>query len=317
MCRSGVTLAAVAASLFLAACSGEAVPDPPDRLASIPAGSVKVTPADDVAPPILRAEGWEDPVPLEGPINTAGAEDSPFITPDGRSMYFFFTPDLSVPAELQLGDGVTGIWVSHREGDGWGKPERVALSDSGEDTLDGCGFVTGDTIWFCSARRGNLRTIDIYTARIEDGIWTGLANAGELLNLDYLVGELHLSADGADLFYHSDREGGVGGMDIWVTRLVDGEWQEPENIAAVNTPGPDGWPFLSQDGSELWITRLVQGTPGIFRSIRDGDGWGPPELIVWQFAGEATLDQEGNLYFTHHFYDGEAIEADIYVARRR
>jgi len=40
-------------------------------------------------------------------------------------------------------------------------------------------------------------------------------------------------------------------------------------------------------------------------------------LIVSRFAGEGTLDEAGNLYFKHHFHDGEAIEADIYVARRR
>jgi hypothetical protein len=42
---------------------------------------------------------------------------------------------------------------------------------------------------------------------------------------------------------------------------------------------------------------------------------GSPELIVSQFAGEPTLDEQGNLYFVHHFTaDGELIEADIYAA---
>jgi hypothetical protein len=41
-------------------------------------------------------------------------------------------------------------------------------------------------------------------------------------------------------------------------------------------------------------------------------------LIISQFAGEPTLDAEGNLYFVHHFYlDGKQIEADIYVAYRK
>jgi hypothetical protein len=310
---------ALAAILVLgaAACADTAVPPPPHRLASIPAGAVKVAPDADRFPPILHVDEWDDPIPLAGPINTAGAEDSPFITSDGMSLYFFFTPDTSLPAEEQLGDGVTGIWVSHREGDAWGEPTRVVLSQAGEAALDGCAFVDGDTIWFCSARAGNLRTIDIYTAHREDGVWTDWTNAGEVLNTDYLVGELHLSADGAQLFYHSDRPGGSGDIDIWITRLIDGAWQEPENVTAVNTPGPDGWPFLSRDGSELWITRVLDGSPALYRSIRDGDTWSTPVLVMSQFAGEAALDEAGNLYFTHHFYDGEAIEADIYVAYRR
>jgi len=47
-------------------------------------------------------------------------------------------------------------------------------------------------------------------------------------------------------------------------------------------------------------------------------GWGDKELMVSNFAGEPTLDSEGNLYFTHHYFrDGVMIEADIYVAYRR
>ena len=66
---------------------------------------------------------------MEGPVNTAGAEDSPFVTPDGQTLYFFFTPDVRVPAEQQLFDGVTGIWVTHRVDGGWTEPERVLLAD--------------------------------------------------------------------------------------------------------------------------------------------------------------------------------------------
>jgi len=39
----------------------------------------------------------------------------------------------------------------------------------------------------------------------------------------------------------------------------------------------------------------------------------PP--ILSRFAGEASLDRDGNVYFTHHFFrNGEMLEADIYVA---
>jgi hypothetical protein len=306
------------ACLTAAACSTTAEQSPPpDRAGAIPANAVKVTAEDDLHPPVLHSGDWEDPVPLGAPVNTAGAEDSPFVTPDGTALYFFFTPDVSIPAEEQLVDGVTGIWVSHWNADAWGKPERVVLSDPGEDALDGCEFVSGNEMWFCTARQGNFRAIDIYTAVLTDGKWSEWENAGEQWNVDYLVGEMHLSADGTELYYHSIRDGGLGDIDIWVSRLVDGTWQEPENVTGVNTEGPDGWPFLSQDGSELWLTRLHEGTPAIFRSTRQGDEWGPPELILSQFAGEASLDASGNLYFTHHFYDGDMLEADIYFAEKK
>ena len=164
-----------------------------------------------------------------------------------------------------------------------------------------------------------MREIDIYIAYLSDGRWTDWENAGELLNVDYGLGELHITSDGNQIYFHSEKAGGMGGMDIWMTNKSGGVWQEPENVIAVNSEGLDGWPFVSEDGKELWITCMYNGNPGIFRSIKDaGENWGEPELIISQFAGEASLDNEDNIYFTHHFYkDAIMLEADIYVAFRK
>jgi hypothetical protein len=174
-------------------------------------------------------------------------------------------------------------------------------------------------MWFCSVREGNRREIDFYIARLKNGRWTDWENAGKLLNVDYGIGELHITADGNELYFHAIKDGGSGEMDIWVCKKVDDAWQPPVNVHEVNTSENEGWPFVSEDGSELWITRRYNGYPGLFRSFRISDGsWTEPELIVSQFAGEATLDNEGNLYFTHHFYkDSVMLEADIYVAYRK
>ncbi|MCJ7532733.1 MAG: hypothetical protein MUO64_17135 [Anaerolineales bacterium] len=53
----------------------------------------------DPFPPVLHSNEWQGSIPIDGSINTAGAEDSPYITPDGNTLYFFFTPDVSVPPE--------------------------------------------------------------------------------------------------------------------------------------------------------------------------------------------------------------------------
>ena len=130
------------------------------------------------------------------------------------------------------------------------------------------------------------------------------------------IGEVHLHGD--DLYFHSDRPGGKGGYDIWVTQWTGSIWSDPINIEAVNSVDMDGFPFISSDGSEMWFTRTYRGTPALFRSLWLGDNWGDPELMVSQFAGEPTLDDEGTLYFVHHYYENSVgIEADIYVSRRK
>jgi hypothetical protein len=286
------------------------------RIESIPDNAVKMTPEKDLYPPILHSDEFYEPVPMPWLINTAGGEDSPFIMPDGKTFYVFFTPDVSIPAEKQVLDGVTGIYVSHLLGDGnWSEPQRVSFDDA--FSLDGCAFVQDNRMWFCSVREG-YNGIHWFTADYTDGQWQNLKFSNLNMLEGYEVGELHITSDGNELYFHSSRPGGLGGYDIWVCRNIDGEWQEPVNVEIVNSPDIDGWPFVSQDGRELWFTRFYQGSPALFRSLRLKEEWQEPELIVSQFVGESTLENTGNLYFTHHYYQNAVmIEADIYVALKK
>ena len=53
----------------------------------------------------------------------------------------------------------------------------------------------------------------------------------------YRMGEMHITAEGNTLYFHSDRSGGKGGLDILASQKVNGEWQTPENVAAFNAEG--------------------------------------------------------------------------------
>ena len=237
-----------------------------DRESMIPPDQEKITPETDLLPPILHSDEYEQPVPMPYPINTTGAEDSGFIMPDGNIFYVWFTPDPGASLQEQLADGVTGIYVSEKVDGVWQQPQRVVLQDPDKQSLDGCAFVQDCTMWFCTVRTG-YTGLHWFTASCDDGSRGQWENAD--FNPDYEVGELHITADGKELYFHSSRAGGKGQYDIWVSENENGEWQEPE-------------------------------------------------LIISQFAGESSLDNEGNIYFTHHFYkDGVMLEADIYVAYRK
>ena len=290
------------------------VTPPPDRESLIPLNQAKITPETDIYPPRSMTDEYDDPLPLPYPVNTAGAEDSAFIMPDGNTLYVWFTPDPQVPVEQQVTDGVTGIYVFHRSGKGWSAPERVWLQDPGKLSLDGCEFVLGDRMWFCSAREG-YTGLHWFTAEFTHGKWGNW----QLADFDptYEVGELHITADGSELYFHSSRPGGEGQLDIWVSTKLDGKWQSPVNVEAVNSAYNDGWPFVSPDNSELWFTRSI-GAPELWRSKKVDGAWAQPVKMFAPFAGEASLDEEGNIYFTHHFFkDDVMLEADIYFARRR
>jgi hypothetical protein len=297
---------------------GGCVSEPPEtinRESKIPSDQVKITLETDPLPPILHSDEYETPIPMPYPINTAGAEDSGFIMPDGNTFYVWFTPDPNAPLAEQLDDGVTGIYVSKKINGVWQEPERVLLQDPDKQALDGCEFIQDSIMWFCTARTG-YAGLHWFTAEYKDGKWTNWQNAD--FNPDYEVGELHITSDGQELYFHSSRADGSGQYDIWVSENIGGEWSSPVNIEVINGPEVDGWPSLTQDGTELWFTRWYMGSPAIFRSKRVNGEWQEPELIISQFAGESSVDNEGNIYFTHHYYkDGVMLEADIYVAYKK
>ena len=303
--------------VFCTACGTAEAPsaEPLQRFDSIPAGAVKYTPDQDPNPPILHDPGYTQPMPLPGPINTAGAEDSPFIVPEGDVLYFFFSPAIAQSPEEELAGGVAGIYRSFLNLEGWSEPERLQLTRNGEQALDGCPFFQGEELWFCSARKDIFRGVDFWIAHVQDNGFDAPVNAGELLNKIYRIGEMRLSPDGKDLYFHSTDPGGLGGVDIWVTHREGDTWTFPQNVKDLNSAADEGWPFVSPSGLELWFTRTYQGSPAIFRSEWNGDSWSEPVLVVSQFAGEPTLDAAGNLYFVHHYLnDGEFAEADIYVS---
>ncbi len=347
MCATvALVLGALALGVVAPGCSNTAGPgEPKTRAELIPADAVKVTPDTDVFVPVVNSAEWAAPVAMPGPVNTAGAEDSPFIAPDGSMFLFWWTPDVSVPPEQQVGDGGTGIWVAlpgsggragavsgagaaSRVGDGeripplWAEPMFVTVSDV--PSLEGCPTLLGTELWFCAIRGGNYGEHDAWLADYAgSGRWTNWRNAGETLNSDYDIGEWHVLEGGSTIYFGSDRAGGHGDMDLWRTSYNEGTWTTPENLGPnVNDAGHQSRPFVTADGEELWFTGnsgLGYHGPAVYRCVKQGVNWGPAEEIVSNYAGEPCVDNDGNIYFTHHFMDAdeEMIEADIYVCYRQ
>jgi len=314
---SFLTAIALIISVLLLYCEPVLKPEHPnvDRLVKIPKDIVKGTPANDAHPPVLHSSEFENPIPLDSIINTAGAEDSPFILPDGNTLYFFFTPDVRIDPSKQLLDSVTGIWVSKKENDKWQKAKRLWLTEPGKLALDGAVCIQNNEMWFASAREG-YSGINMFTAELVGNEWKNWQYTGDRLMKEIQIGEVHII--GNNLYFHSGRDGGKGNYDIWMTTRSNNLWSDPVNLEILNTTEMDGFPYLSEDENEIWFTRTYLGTPAVFRSKKINNTWQTPELIISQFAGEPTLDHRGNLYFVHHYYKNNVmIEADIYIAKKK
>lgn len=112
--------------------------------------------------------------------------------------------------------------------------------------------------------------------------WSAPENVGPVVNSPWIEETPFLSRDGLHLYFNSDRPGGYGGADIWMTSRagVDAPWEPPVNLGpAINTADHESHPTLSVDRHVLYFDRMpaVGGTYDMFWSRRqdasDEYGW--------------------------------------------
>ena len=112
--------------------------------------------------------------------------------------------------------------------------------------------------------------------------WGAAVNLGPPVSTSHDDFAGYISADGLEFYFSSDRPGGSGGSDIWVTRRAtrDAHWDPPVNLGpAVNTAAHEWCGSLSVDGLELYIDSTRSGGFGdhdlyVNRRPTRNDPWG-------------------------------------------
>src|SRR2546426_1967538 len=162
--------------------------------------------------------------------------------------------------------------------------------------------------------------------------WSEPVNLGPPINTSSLEASPTLSKDGLVLYFTSNRPGGFGVQDLWVSRraCVECPWEEPVNLGSpIKSAAGDNGAHPSGDGHLLFFFSGRpggQGSTDIYVSRRadpnDDFGWGPP-VNLGPEVNTATADQKpwylqsaedgaGNLYFSRG--EPTAGAQDIYYA---
>ena len=139
-----------------------------------------------------------------------------------------------------------------------------------------------------------------------------------------------LSYDGLEMYFDSERAGGSGGWDLWVSRRasIDEDWGPPENLEPiVNSMKTDSAASISADGLTLYFYSDRPGGYGNFdiymttRATRQ-DPWGQPvnlgPKINKPVVGDATpwISADDLELYLESYRPGGYGQADIYVSRR-
>ncbi|MCX8491413.1 MAG: OmpA family protein, partial [Cyclobacteriaceae bacterium] len=112
-------------------------------------------------------------------------------------------------------------------------------------------------------------------------VWSKPTSLGAGINSAGWEAQPALSADGNELYFVSDRKGGIGGYDLWYSRKgEDGNWGKATNVGKpVNTPFDEIAPFIHVSNQNLYYAS--NGLPGfgsydIYVSEKSDNGWGSP-----------------------------------------
>lgn len=149
----------------------------------------------------------------------------------------------SVFVFTQKQEGKTRILCSYKTGT-WQEPSDITQQIGGYDRFYS-NSITGDgkmlIIYMDDGGDGNL-----YYCQREGAEWSKIKNIGRPVNSIYWQSHGFITHDGKSFYFSSNRPGGKGELDIWVSeRTEDGKWSEPVNCGdIINTPYNEDTPFL-------------------------------------------------------------------------
>ena len=148
----------------------------------------------------------------------------------------------------------------------------------------------GNTIYFT---RTNLRRskpikakdglvkLKIYAATKKDNKWDNIFEL-PFNNAEYDCAHPSVSNDGRRLYFSSNRPGGFGGMDLYVSTLITGKWSDPVNLGPkVNTDKNEIFPFIHADGKVYFASNGHKGIGNldIFCTMKTDTGWVKPQNL--------------------------------------
>ncbi|WP_207426305.1 OmpA family protein [Pedobacter sp. SYSU D00535] len=160
---------------------------------------------------ISRREGkdWSAPFNLGSPINGRGWESQPAISANGSTLYFV--------SNRPGGLGGYDIWKTELQSDGgWSAPENLGPSiNTAYDENFPFIHPDNETLYFSSNGWPGMGDKDLFVSRKDaSGNWAKAENLGYPINTFAEESSLTISSDGRTAYYASNREGGLGGLDL-------------------------------------------------------------------------------------------------------
>jgi hypothetical protein len=207
----------------------------------------------------ISESGWAEPQTAE------------FSLPYGSGEPFFAGPNsILFRSDRPIIDGGRSMrtyFITERSGGGWTTPVPLdpdLMGVSWQSSLSSNG-----TLYFVmdeSAQPFSYGSDDLYRSVKNGAAYSSPENLGSTINTTRNDWGPCILPDESALIFSSDRRGGKGGSDLYISfRSEDGSWTPPRNLGRpINTWGNENWPSLSPDGKCLFFIRSRMGNGDVY-----------------------------------------------------
>lgn len=209
-------------------------------------------------------------------INKDQYNDLFSITPDGNTIL------ISGVYNNGRRENEAGLSTCKRTKTGWSEPQKVDIPKFNDlckgQYLTASLSNDGKTLILAYSEKKNSKEDDLYVCFLgKDGKWTKPENLGADINTGDTETTPFLASDNYTLYFASDRKGGMGGTDIWVSKRMDRSWRKwskPINMGDK----------VNSDANELSYTMAASGEYAYMSTKKNSVGKG--DLVRFKLREE-------------------------------
>jgi tetratricopeptide (TPR) repeat protein len=205
---------------------------------------------------------------IGSPFNDEKSNFNPVISADGKTFAYMVT--------LKF---YNAIMVSRIVNGKWSTPVNITPElESDGDMYISCLSSDGKTLYLSKDDNYNS---DIYLSSFNGSRWGPVVKLNKNINTKGWESHGFVSEDGSQIIFASDRPGGFGGLDLYISKKVNGDWGPAVNLGPeINTQFNEDRPFLINNGKTLFFSSQGHSTMGgydIFRSdLQSNNIWNQP-----------------------------------------
>lgn len=256
---------------------------------------------------------WKDPVMLPKLVNNKLNFLKGFaLSPDGKTLY--------ISNQRTNGMGGYDLYASRLIGANWEEPVNMLLPANSKSN-EACPSLSldGSTFYYMRCEKMDANRAEacriLQMKKKPNGQWDNPVELPAHINTGNSQAP-RIMSDGETLIFSSDKlKPSKGGMDLYVTRLVKGEWSQPQPLDFVNTSGDDGFVSSTSSGMYLLKESLGQRSSELVEFLFppetrpkgtmriDGQLAGPPDLSA-AYVTVYNLDDQVKVFTTQPAKDG-------------